>query len=153
MYNSGVYKLINSMNGKIYIGSSVALSKRFYEHFRLLKNLKHPNQKLQNAFNKYGEGSFSAIPMIYCSKKDLIFYEQRFLDCFNPEYNILKDATTRLNVRHTPETIEKLRIASSGRKASPETLEKLRLHGLKHRNEPRVLEALKLGGIKNKGKK
>ena len=55
---SGIYKIVNKVNGKYYVGSSNdVLKTRFYEHKRLLTKNKHFNVKLQNAWNKYGESN------------------------------------------------------------------------------------------------
>ena len=51
--NIGIYALYWAEQDLIYIGKSINLSKRKYEHFRLLKNNKHV-VKLQNAYNCYG---------------------------------------------------------------------------------------------------
>lgn len=48
---SGIYRL--TYNNKHYIGSSVNIKKRIYEHFRLLKRGEHHSYKLQRAYNKY----------------------------------------------------------------------------------------------------
>ena len=45
----GIYCIINTENSKNYIGSSMNLYKRIYEHRRLLKLNKHYNKRLQNA--------------------------------------------------------------------------------------------------------
>lgn len=58
MAQYGIYKILNTVNGKFYIGSSVNLRKRLYEHQRLLRLGKHENYHLQNAFTKYGEENF-----------------------------------------------------------------------------------------------
>lgn len=55
---NGVYRITNIINNKVYIGSSVNLYKRIYEHFRELKINKHSNKILQNSFNKYGIENF-----------------------------------------------------------------------------------------------
>ena len=54
----GIYKITNLKNHKIYIGSSNNIMRRWYEHLRDLKNQKHCNSHLQNAWNKYGENNF-----------------------------------------------------------------------------------------------
>ena len=54
----GIYKITNNINNKFYIGSSKNITKRFKEHKWRLKNNKHPNNKLQNSWNKYGEENF-----------------------------------------------------------------------------------------------
>ena len=53
--NSGIYKILNKINGKFYIGSAVNFKRRFARHKRLLNINCHPNEYLQNAWNKYWE--------------------------------------------------------------------------------------------------
>jgi len=55
---SGIYKIINVVNNKFYIGSSVDLRKRKSKHFSELRHNKHNNKHLQRAWDKYGEASF-----------------------------------------------------------------------------------------------
>ena len=57
--NSGIYKIENLINGKIYIGSSVDLLGRKNAHFSQLNRNIHGNKKLQNSFNKYGKDNFN----------------------------------------------------------------------------------------------
>jgi group I intron endonuclease len=55
---SGIYKIINIQNGRMYIGSAKEFKERAKEHFRSLKNNKHHNKFLQNDFNKCGKDAF-----------------------------------------------------------------------------------------------
>ena len=52
MLESGIYKITNLTNGMVYIGSSINIEIRLKHHFRELKNNRHKNRHLQNAFNK-----------------------------------------------------------------------------------------------------
>lgn len=56
---TGVYAIYCSGDDKYYIGSSVDIKKRWIRHSSLLRNKKHYNFYLQNAWNKYGEEAFS----------------------------------------------------------------------------------------------
>lgn len=56
---TGVYAIYCSGDDKYYIGSSVDIKKRWIGHSSLLRNKKHYNFYLQNAWNKYGEEAFS----------------------------------------------------------------------------------------------
>lgn len=90
---SGVYEITNLINNKIYIGSSINIKKRWKDHILLLKNQKHINVHLLNAWNKYGEEnfSFSIIEEIYPkekeNRKDFIYRvrerEFYYIDKFN----------------------------------------------------------------------
>lgn len=55
---SGIYKIKNLINDKIYIGSAFDLEKRWKWHSSRLKNNSHWNTHLQKAWNKYGSDNF-----------------------------------------------------------------------------------------------
>ena len=48
----GVYKIVNKLNNKIYIGSSEDILRRWSRHKSLLLRNKHTNRHMQNDFNK-----------------------------------------------------------------------------------------------------
>ena len=54
----GIYKIINVINNKFYVGSAVNFARRKTRHFSELRRNKHSNPKLQNAWIKYGEAAF-----------------------------------------------------------------------------------------------
>jgi group I intron endonuclease len=54
----GIYKIINVVNNKFYVGSAVDLKRRKTRHFSELRNGKHNNKHLQAAWLKYGEQAF-----------------------------------------------------------------------------------------------
>ena len=54
----GIYKIINVINNKFYVGSAVDLKRRRTRHFSELRTGKHNNKHLQAAWNKYGESAF-----------------------------------------------------------------------------------------------
>lgn len=54
----GIYKIINVVNNKFYVGSAVNFSRRKTKHFSELRTNKHFNNKLQNSWNKHGEKAF-----------------------------------------------------------------------------------------------
>lgn len=58
MNDAGIYKIINLVNRKIYIGLAVDLCKRWKKHKLALNNNSHENIHLQRAWDKYGEDSF-----------------------------------------------------------------------------------------------
>jgi len=55
---SGIYAIVNTANGKKYVGQTIDLSRRLTDHLRDLKTGNHFNDHLQRAFTKYGESSF-----------------------------------------------------------------------------------------------
>lgn len=53
---TGIYKIINSVNKKFYIGSSARnLNYRWRIHLYRLGKQNHDNKHLQSAYNKYGK--------------------------------------------------------------------------------------------------
>ncbi len=54
----GIYKIINVVNNKFYVGSAVDLKRRKTRHFSELRNGRHNNRHLQAAWVKYGEQAF-----------------------------------------------------------------------------------------------
>lgn len=54
----GIYSIKNKINGKIYIGQTQDIDKRWNQHINNLNKNKHINIYLQNAWNKYGQDNF-----------------------------------------------------------------------------------------------
>ena len=51
----GIYKIINSINDRVYIGSASCFRERWAAHKHSLLNGKHSNTFLQNDYNKCKE--------------------------------------------------------------------------------------------------
>lgn len=92
--SSGVYKIINRINGKFYIGStSMPFSRRFDFHECELKHGRHGNIHLQRSYDKHGRDAFTFEIVEECSDKSILRHrEQFYIDSLNPEFNIQKDA-------------------------------------------------------------
>ena len=54
----GIYKIINVINNKFYVGSAVNFTARKRRHWWALRSQRHANKHLQAAWNKYGEEAF-----------------------------------------------------------------------------------------------
>ncbi len=104
---AGVYKIVNLVNFKFYIGSANNLKRRKGEHFCNLKYNRHINKKLQNAINKYGIENFKFEVLAICPKEYCIKLEQWFIDNLKPEYNILTMANSRFGIKQSDEQKEK----------------------------------------------
>lgn len=124
--NCGIYQIENIINGKLYIGSSNQIKRRFYLHKWDLKRGKHHSITLQRSWDKYGEGAFLFKPLLYCLPDDRHFYEQRFLDALetvDPEkgYNICCDAEAAGKGRIWTDAQKQAKsIERKGKKLSPE---------------------------------
>lgn len=81
---SGIYVIINSINNKIYIGSSKRLRNRYHGHKSLLLKNKHPSKKLLFFTNKYGIDKLQFNLLELCDTPDLIKREQYYLDTYLP---------------------------------------------------------------------
>lgn len=79
----GIYCLHSKSNGKRYIGSSKDIVFRFRAHISKLKNGKHVNQHLQNAFNKYGLEDFNFCILEECLPSELLHKEQQQINSFS----------------------------------------------------------------------
>ena len=77
---SGIYKIVNKVNGKYYVGSSRNLTRRWESHqYYLNKNI-HCNTHLQAAWNKYGRKNFSFEIIQRIEPENLLTEEQYYLD-------------------------------------------------------------------------
>lgn len=98
MTKSGIYKIINIVNGKYYLGSSDNIDKRWKKHRCDLRHNRHHSIHLQRAWNKYGEKSFIFEIIEKVETKMLLEKEQFHLDTYKPwndkiGYNISKSAS------------------------------------------------------------
>tara|TARA_R110002012_G_scaffold59679_1_gene156293 strand:- start:9496 stop:10071 length:576 start_codon:yes stop_codon:yes gene_type:complete len=88
---SSIYKI--TINGKIYVGSTLDTYGRMKHHINRLKNNKHGNHYLQNAYNKYCEFLFEIVEE-YDERPTvewLLDREKYFMLEMLPEYNLTKD--------------------------------------------------------------
>ena len=106
---SGVYRWINKLNNKTYVGSGVDLSKRIKEYYNQ-SALKRNPRPIHTALLKYGYENFKLEILKYCRADELIKKEQYYLDLLNPEYNILKKAYSLLGFKHSIENIAKFKL-------------------------------------------
>ena len=118
----GLYKIVNKATGQCYVGQSQRVEKRLKEHFRLLRLKKHPNQKLQRAYNKYGAQNFYGALEVECPDlEELDKLEEAFLkgDAWFTEstvYNIADFAKAPMRNRtHSEAVRERIRL---GRRAA-----------------------------------
>ena len=115
-HTSGIYQIKNTLNGKLYVGSAKSFKTRWNIHKSDLSRNTHANPHLQAAYNKYGSEAFEYSVLLYCSKDDLLFYEQRAMDTLKPEYNICKVAGNTLGTKRSEETRAKMSLKKIGNK-------------------------------------
>jgi hypothetical protein len=130
---SGIYRWVNKINNKSYVGSSVSLSCRFRYYYSLSclekKVSGGSSVVLYRALLKYGYSNFSLDILEYCEPKVKIEREQYYIDLLKPEYNILKKAGSNLGFKHSEATKLRMSINNAkekhpfyGKKRSEETI-------------------------------
>jgi group I intron endonuclease len=148
----GVYVWINTINKKVYIGSSVNLRSRIYTYFSPVSLSKTPNAPLTRAFTKYTHDDFIFGILEYGEDpKDILNLEQKYLDLYLPEYNILKIAGSPLGQKRSLIVRERQRLAAKNRIISEEVQKALSefrssrrgelnsFFGKKHTNETKAI--------------
>jgi group I intron endonuclease len=116
--SSGIYQILNTANGKRYIGSAIRISKRWAEHRRDLQKGTHHSVALQKAWHKYGPDNFAFSVVELCDVAFLIQTEQRHID-ERGDYNICRVAGSRLGLKHSPEAIGRMKAAQAKIKSVP----------------------------------
>lgn len=164
--DSGIYKIVNNMNGKIYIGSSINLTHRKTVHYSYLRRDRHPNKHLQFAWNHYGEEAFSFEVLLYCDPHQLLYEEKQIIEetsCCDREigYNISSEPTAPMQGRrHSVESIKKMTVAKTrdknpffGKTHSEETKKKISSkktgRKLDEKHKKKVLQTAFSSGEKN----
>ena len=76
---SVVYRIMNNLNGKIYIGSSRNIQHRFTEHKNQLNDGWHHSEDLQRDWNLYGENNFSFDILVETDEANARKVEQEYI--------------------------------------------------------------------------
>lgn len=88
----GIYKIENLINGKIYIGQSIHIQKRWLEHCKL-----SANSLISDAIKKYGKENFSFQIIKECAQEELTKFESFYIQYYNSlipyGYNIILEDT------------------------------------------------------------
>jgi group I intron endonuclease len=137
---SGVYRWINNINGKQYIGSSANLSDRLKQYFSIkYLTRKKSISSISRAIFKYGYSNFTLEILEYCERDKIVILkkEQYYIDTLKPKYNILKLAGSPLGYKHTKEALAKMR----NRKLSKEHLAKVLTRILSSSHKAKIRKA------------
>ena len=143
----GIYSIVNNINGKVYIGQSIDIYKRWKAHIH-----RDSMSLIHRAIQKYGEQNFtfsiiksvssdSPINRILLNCYECFFIKQYDATNRDKGYNITSggnsfthsvSAETRKKIgdknrgrKHSPEAISKIRASNLGRKHSAETKRKI----------------------------
>lgn len=125
---AGIYQLVNLVNLKTYVGSSVNLNRRLNEYLSLLyvaRNLKKGNSAILSALLKYGAANFGIkiLELIEFEsnqskserKSTILSKEQHFIDLIKPDYNINKTAGSNFGRIYSEEVRLKMSLAKKGK--------------------------------------
>ena len=158
MKRCGIYLITNTANGKIYVGSSVDLDKRWYMHQNRLAAGSHRNSHLQRAWEKYGAAAFTFSVLELTERECLIEREQFWIDklCTSDEvsYNICRvAANTRLGVKVSEETRQRMSESTKGQRHSEETRAKMSAAKTGRKMPPRSQEHRDKIGAARRGRK
>lgn len=128
---SGIYRIVNLVNGKFYIGSTNCFRIRFKFHRNRLRNNKHFNYLLQRSWNKYGEENFLFEIIEFVDDIDSLHIREQFwldeTESYKIAYgfNILEKAGKPNKIIFTDEIRSKMRAKKLGIPRTEE--EKLKL--------------------------
>lgn len=124
----GIYCIICTVTGAMYIGSAVDLSKRLSEH---LFYSGKSNDHLQKALSLYGLGSFKIQILEFCEStlgvledREQFYLNWLFSQPAELRYNFCPEVSTRLGTKHTEGAKQKISAANyifTGRTLSEET--------------------------------
>lgn len=135
MKKTGIYKIVNLITEKVYVGSAVDIDKRWYNHKRLLSNNKNKLPKLQNSVNKHGIDNFIFEIVEECTKDILIEREQYWIDYFDSYkngYNSRPIANSNLGTVFSKEHREKISNSHKGKIVSEESKKKMSVYWKKY---------------------
>lgn len=117
---SGVYRIVNTLSGKAYIGSAVKIPTRLALHRSALRRGDHPNCHLQHSWDKYGEVSFAFETLAHVLPEQLLIVEQWWIEYYGgPEflYNKRPVAGSQLGMKWSEEVKERMRAAKQNMSA------------------------------------
>lgn len=120
---SGVYYLVNKINGHTYVGSSINLASRMknYLNNAFLKSKQNSNMPIVKALLKYDQSNFSLLILEYVEPEYLITRETFYITQIIPYYNVLKQGYSSLGYKHTEETKKMLSELAKNRTHSDKT--------------------------------
>lgn len=87
-----IYQILNKINGKRYVGSTINIKERFLNHIYLLKSKKHHSILMQRAFDKYGIDNFEFSVLVSNIDLNSIMQEEQKEIDIKSEYNVNKKA-------------------------------------------------------------
>ena len=112
---SAVYKIVNTVTGDFYIGSSRNVKRRWAQHKCPSVWKKHPNNPMYKDMQKYGVESFSFQILVPVLPEYLTQVEQEFIEMLNPTYN--NNNAKGWDTEQYKETIRKYKQSEKGKES------------------------------------
>ena len=142
---TGIYKITNKLNGKVYIGQSIDIDTRWRQHI----NAKD-NYAIHNAIKKYGKENFKFEVLLECPEDMLNVWERDMIalyDCISPNgYNLTEGGE---GYQCSEETRLKMSRAKKGIKKGPPSIETKKKISESNKGKHRSEEArLKMSNIR-----
>lgn len=97
MLNTGIYRIRNTSNSQVYIGSTNNFEKRKKQHFSELAQKRHINKKLQSEFNQYGADKFVFEIVEYTMASTRLKREQYWINQYKQNGKIYNTGTANIN--------------------------------------------------------
>lgn len=127
-----VYKIINLLNGKVYIGITIQGSQTRWLH-HLYEARSGSSFPIHNAIRKYGKDSFKVEVIEEIEDKDYDYLKERekywiqYYDSYNRNkgYNLTLGGDGTFGRTHSEETKDKIRQKALGRKVSIESRKRM----------------------------
>jgi len=123
---SGVYAIVNTRNGKAYVGSALCIRGRLCNHRCELIRGRHYNSHLQRAWNKYGAEAFRFEVLEECEPCHCVAREQEWIDVLetfdrSKGYNLNRRAGNDgwLGRKHSAESRKKMSESQKGNQSQP----------------------------------
>lgn len=82
----GIYLIACTSSGRKYVGQSVDVERRWWQHKNQAKKGRHSNPIIQASWNKHGEESFTFDLIEECTREDLGSREQHWIDTLKTSY-------------------------------------------------------------------
>jgi group I intron endonuclease len=150
-----IYKIVNKINGKIYIGQTKQQLKNRFNHHCYSSKYKYHNSPIYQSFRKYGINNFDIFEIEKCDNSLLNKKEEFYINEYNSltpnGYNILKGCISQGLSENwlNSETFKKGRIRQADKlRGVPLSKEHKKNISLSRINNPIVIEANKKNSMK-----
>jgi group I intron endonuclease len=146
---TGIYSIINTTNGKIYIGSSINIERRWKQHKWALRKGAHHSPHLQRAWDIDGESAFLLTVLCECGVANMTAQEQLFIDAHKAAdgsygYNVCGVSKSRLGTKCSEESKARMSLAKKGRVSVTKDARRLISEALKGKSKsPETLERMR----------